>query len=50
MAFWLALSRVNTNALVEKPLTRGNAAMAIVALVAGLLSLGQTSPFIYFNF
>ena len=50
LAFWLALSRVNTNALVEKPLTRGNAAMAIVALVAGLLSLGQTSPFIYFNF
>ena len=50
LAFWLALSRINTNALVEKPLSRISAALAVIALVAGVLSLSQTSPFIYFNF
>jgi hypothetical protein len=50
LALGLALCRANTNLLVEKPLSRGNAGLTVAALVAGLLSLGQTSPFIYFNF
>jgi D-alanyl-lipoteichoic acid acyltransferase DltB (MBOAT superfamily) len=50
LAIGLALCRANTNLLVEKPLSRGNAGLTVAALVAGLLSLGQTSPFIYFNF
>jgi len=48
---WLAFWRVNSNQIAEaQPLTVRNAAFAAVLLAAGLLSLGQTSPFIYFNF
>jgi D-alanyl-lipoteichoic acid acyltransferase DltB (MBOAT superfamily) len=50
ICFGLAICGANSNALAEQPLTRRNAVLAVLALAAGLLSLSQTSPFIYFNF
>jgi len=51
LGLWLVVSGANSNSIAQaRPLTARNMVFAAVLLAAGVLSLGQTSTFIYFNF
>jgi D-alanyl-lipoteichoic acid acyltransferase DltB (MBOAT superfamily) len=50
-ALLMATLGANSNAIADKrPLTLGSGILAALLLAGGFLSLGRTSPFIYFNF